>query len=74
MRKFLNTQPGFLEHAPEVTSGLYYKPMTIINDDSRAVNKLESSLTDDTRVVIYDCQMFIVQGKTQLSYQQVRMQ
>jgi hypothetical protein len=43
------------------TSGLYYKPMTIVNDDSRVVNKLEASLTDDTRVAIYDCQMFIIQ-------------
>jgi hypothetical protein len=36
-------------------SGLYYKPMTIVNDDSRVVNKLEASLTDDARVFIYDC-------------------
>ncbi len=41
---------------------LYYKPMTIINDDSRVVNKLETSLTDDARVVIYNCCMFIVQA------------
>jgi hypothetical protein len=36
------------------TNDLYYKPMTIINDDSRVINKLEASLTDDARVVIYD--------------------
>jgi hypothetical protein len=42
------------------SSGLYYKPMTIINDDSRVITKLETSLTDDARVVIYDCHMFIV--------------
>jgi len=35
--------------------------MTIVNDDARVVNKLEASLTEDTRVVIYDCHMFIVQ-------------
>jgi hypothetical protein len=35
-----------------LTSGLYYKPMTIVNDDSRVINKLEASLTDDARVVI----------------------
>ncbi len=40
----------------------HYKPLTIINDDSRVVNKLESSLNDNTRVVIYDCHMFIVQS------------
>ncbi len=28
-------------------SDLYYKPMMIVNDDSRVVNKLEASLTDD---------------------------
>jgi hypothetical protein len=42
--------------------GLYYKPMTIVNDDSTVVNKLEASLTDDARVIIYDCHMFIVQA------------
>ncbi len=36
--------------------------MTIVNDDSRVVNKLEASLTDDARVVIYDRHMFIVQA------------
>jgi hypothetical protein len=46
--------------------GLYYKPMTIVNDDSRVVNKLEASFTDDARVVIYDRHMFIVQATGQL--------
>jgi hypothetical protein len=55
-------------HLPKVgflasqTIGLYYKPMTIVNDDSRVVNKLEASLADDARVIIYDCHMFIVQA------------
>jgi hypothetical protein len=44
------------------TSGLYYKPIMIINDDSRVINKLETSLTDNNRVVIYDRHMFIVQA------------
>ncbi len=43
-------------------SGLYYKPMTIINDDSRVVNKLKASLNDNARVVIYDRHMYIVQA------------
>ncbi len=43
-------------------SGLYYKRMTIVNDDSRVVNKLEASLIDDARVVIYNRHMFIVQA------------
>ncbi len=36
--------------------------MMIINDDSRVVTKLETLLTDDARVVIYDRHMFIVQA------------
>ncbi len=36
--------------------------MTIINDDSRVITKLETSLTDIARVVIYDRHMFIVQA------------
>ncbi len=47
---------------PRDTSGLYHKPMTIVNDDARVVNKLEASLTDNARVVIYDRHMFIVQA------------
>ncbi len=41
-------------------SCLYYKPMTIVYDNSRVVNKLEASLTDNARVVIYDRNMFTV--------------
>ncbi len=41
---------------------MYYKPMMIVNDDSRVINKLEASLTDNARVVIYACHMFIVQA------------
>ncbi len=44
------------------THGLYYKPVTIINDDSRIVNWLETSHTDNARVVIYNRLMFIVQA------------
>ncbi len=36
--------------------------MTIVNDDSCVINKLETSLTDNARVVIYDHHMFIVQA------------
>jgi len=36
--------------------------MMTVNDDTRIVNKLEASLTDDTRVIIYDHHMFIVQA------------
>ncbi len=36
--------------------------MMIVNDDARVINKLEASLTDDARVIIYDHHMFIVQA------------
>jgi hypothetical protein len=42
--------------------GLYYKPMTMINDDARIIKKLDASLTDDARVIIYDHHLFIVQA------------
>ncbi len=33
---------------------LYFKYITIVNDDSSIVDKFEASLTDDARVIIYD--------------------
>ncbi len=36
--------------------------MTIVNDDARIINKLDASLTDDSRVIIYDHHMFIVEA------------
>jgi hypothetical protein len=44
-----------------MSCNMYYKPM-IVDDDFRVVNNLEASLTDDARVVIYNCHMFIVQA------------
>ncbi len=55
----------FLIQTSVLSSGLCYKPMTIVNDDSRVINKLEASLTDNTTVIIYDCHMFIVQATDQ---------
>jgi hypothetical protein len=43
-------------------SDLYYKHNTIVKDDSIIINKGKMSLTDDTRVVIDDCIMFIIQA------------
>jgi hypothetical protein len=34
----------------------------IVNDDSSIINKLETSLVNDARVVIYNHHMFIVQA------------
>jgi hypothetical protein len=42
--------------------GLYYKHITIVNDGPSVVNKFEASLTDDTRGIIHDRHMFIVQA------------
>ncbi len=36
--------------------------MTIVNDDSRVINNLETSLTDSASVIIYDRHIFIVQA------------
>jgi hypothetical protein len=36
--------------------------MLIVNDDAMVINKLEATLTDDARLVIYDHHMFIVQA------------
>jgi len=46
---------------PKVPCGLYYY-ITIVNDDSSIGNKWWMSRSDDTRVIIYDCNMFIVQA------------
>ncbi len=51
--------PGYITN---ITSGLYFKPMMIVNDASRVITKLETTLTDDTRVAIHDHHMFIVQA------------
>ncbi len=34
----------------------------IVNNDSSIINKFEASLTDEARVIIYDCHIFIVQA------------
>ncbi len=36
--------------------------MMIINDNTGVITKLETSITDDTRVIIYDRHMFIVEA------------
>jgi hypothetical protein len=47
---------------PLVNWTQYYKHITIVNDNSGIVNKFETSLTDDARVIIYNRNMFIVQA------------
>ncbi len=50
------------------TSGLYYKHRTIVNYASSVVNKLEALLTDNTRVIIYDLHVFMVQATEYVIY------
>ncbi len=50
-----------LSNIPD-SCGLFYKHITVINDNFSVINKFEVSLTDDARVVIYDHHMFIVQA------------
>jgi hypothetical protein len=45
-----------------MSSGLYYKHMTIVNDNSSVISKWSSKLIDDARGVIYDHHMFIIQA------------
>ncbi len=52
----------FFARAGDRTCRLYFKPIMIVNDDSRVINKLETSHSDDARVVIYNRHMFIVQA------------
>jgi hypothetical protein len=46
----------------ELSCGLDYKHVTIINYTSSGINKLKASLNDDAGVIIYDRHMFIVQA------------
>jgi len=42
--------------------GLYYKHMTIVNDDSSIVSEQSLKLIDDAKGIIYDHRMFIIQA------------
>jgi hypothetical protein len=44
------------------TSGLYYKHVTIVNDDSRVISNWSIKLIDDLSVITYDRQRFIIQA------------
>ncbi len=43
----------------------------IVNDDTSIINKFEASLTDHTRVVIYNHHIFIVQATAQGKYKEI---
>jgi hypothetical protein len=44
------------------TSGLYYKQVTIVNDDSSIISKRSLKLIDGPRIIIYDLHRFIIQA------------
>ncbi len=52
----------FLTLASSMICGLYYKHVSIVNDDSSVVSKWSFKLIDDPRVVIYSCHRFIIQA------------
>ncbi len=58
---------GIDMESEEESCGLYYKTFTIVNDDSSIVNKLDTSLIDNARVIIYILRMFIVQATESLA-------
>ncbi len=43
-------------------SGLYYKHVTIVNDNYSIINKLSFKLIDDPRAIIYDRHTFMIQA------------
>ncbi len=55
-------------HCGQISSGLYYKHMMIVNYASGIINKLEALLTDDARVVIYDRHAFIAQATSDQTF------
>ncbi len=55
-----NEQPCLM--LKTLPSGMYYKLIMIVNVNSSVVNKLETSIIDDTSVVIYDHHMYILQA------------
>ncbi len=59
--EILGDAKRYLVRACNMTNGLYYKHVTIVNYTSSGVNKLRASLNDDARVIIYDHHRFIIQ-------------
>ncbi len=48
------------------SSGLYYKHVTIVNDDSSIVRKWSFKLSDDPRVFLYDRHRFIIHAPAKI--------
>ncbi len=59
---FTRVQSGwFFKEDRKYQRHLYNKPIAIINDGSSSLIKLETSVTDNARVVIYDRHMLKTQ-------------
>ncbi len=59
-------QSNLLYYTSEQLIGLYYKHMTILNDDSSIISEQSFQIIDDTIGVIYDRRMFIIQATVSL--------
>ncbi len=55
-------EPTQMLHSRVGSCGLYYKRVMIINDDSSIISKSSFKHIDDSRVIIYDHHMFIIQA------------
>jgi len=44
--------------------GLYYKNVTIVNDNSSIISKWSFKIIDNARVIIYDHHRFIIQASS----------
>ncbi len=52
-----------IEHGQTLAkSGLYYKHVMIVNDNSSVISNWSFKLIDDAGVVIYDCNRLIIQA------------
>jgi hypothetical protein len=66
-RGVIYTRNRFIAQATGAISGLYYKHVTIVNDDSGVVSKWSFKLTDNSRGVIYTRNRFIAQTNDAIS-------
>ncbi len=60
MLETFKSRPFHPEHFDR--SGLYYKHVTIVNDDPSVISKWSFKLIDEPRVIIYDRHRFIIQA------------
>ncbi len=56
--RLLSIEVNLVIKALSPSSGLYYKHIMIVYDNSSIVNKFEASLTDEAWVIIYDHHMY----------------